>query len=384
MKILIISKNIGRTAPGIVIEKLVNGLSKFHNIDLLTSDYDPSFTLSTIKNVYEIKEKPIHPRIFKFIVSLFGFYPFDWWWARKGLELVQTKESGKYDLIFSILSLHHYTPLIAGVYIKKKLSAKFAVHTLDAIPAPIAWPENKFYFQRVKNMMWKYLPECDLISSTNEEMLKYQLSTFLPKKGLLTEIIYNPTHGEMESYPYCPTNKNVFIFTGGLYGLRKSKYILPAFKEVLLKYPNSTLEFFGSYISKKDLDVFTFEEQKKVIIHPFTRDLNEYYKQSIALIDIDADLPNDVFISSKIVNYLTINRIIISETSVNSPSRRIFKGIPSIFQCNHDINELATAMKKAIELKNNIDFRDREKTLLLFSINSAVEKLNHKFRLLEP
>jgi glycosyltransferase involved in cell wall biosynthesis len=378
MKILIISKNIDRTAPGIVIEKLIQGLSKFHYVDVLTSVYDPSFTFSAIKNVYEIKEKPIHPRIFKFIVSIFGCNPLDWWWARKAIHKLKINDSERYDLIFSILSLHHYTPLIAGVQIKKKFSAKFAVHTLDAIPAPIEWPENRPYFKSVKKMMARYLPASDFFFSTNEQMLQYQLSTFTAKNNIVTEVIYNPTYANLEHYYYDTGGSNRFLYTGGIYGLRNPKYILGAFKKLLKEYPDSTLEFVGSSIAAQNLSIFSFDEREKVIVHPFTRDLTKYYEGATALIDIDADLPNDVFLSSKIINYITINRMIICETGNNSPSKEIFKEIPSILQCDHNVDELFTAMKRAIELKSKVNFSDRGKVIALFNLDSVIEKLNNK------
>jgi hypothetical protein len=47
MRILIITMNVGRTAPGIVFERLIYGLSSLHQIDVLTADYDPSIDFST-------------------------------------------------------------------------------------------------------------------------------------------------------------------------------------------------------------------------------------------------------------------------------------------------------------------------------------------------
>jgi glycosyltransferase involved in cell wall biosynthesis len=378
MKILIITMDVGRTAPGIVFEKLIDGLSKIHTVDLLTSDFDPSFELRDVNRTFEIRRMRIHPRIHKFLIAIFGVNPLDLFWSKKAKSRISKRTYESYDLIFSFLSLHHYAPLLAGILLKKKYLSKLAVHTLDAIPAPVGWPENQPYFRSVKRMMAKYLTDSDFFFSTNEQMLKYQLSTFVPKKNLISEVILNPCYGNLEYYDYEVDSKNTFLYTGGLYGLRKPEYILAAFKKILKVYPNSTFEFVGSNFSEDCLSIFSFDEQKKIIIHPFARDLTEYYKRAVALIDIDADLPNDVFLSSKIINYLTINRIIISETGSNSPSRKIFNGIPSILQCDHAVDELANAMVKAIEMKGKVDFDDREKVVSLFKINSVIKKLNDK------
>ena len=56
MKILIISSNIGRTAPGIVFERIILGMSSKNEVDILTSDYDPSVELSKVSNKFVCKK----------------------------------------------------------------------------------------------------------------------------------------------------------------------------------------------------------------------------------------------------------------------------------------------------------------------------------------
>ena len=46
--------NVGRTATGIVFERLIHGLSSLHQIDVLTADYDPSIDLSRVCNTLYI------------------------------------------------------------------------------------------------------------------------------------------------------------------------------------------------------------------------------------------------------------------------------------------------------------------------------------------
>ena len=52
MRILIVTSNVGRTAPGIVFERLIHGLSIHNEIDILTPDFDPSINLDKINNKY--------------------------------------------------------------------------------------------------------------------------------------------------------------------------------------------------------------------------------------------------------------------------------------------------------------------------------------------
>jgi hypothetical protein len=83
MKILILTMNVGKTALGIVFEKLIQGLSLFHQIDLIAADYKPSIKLSHVSNIIISKKYNIHPRITRFLITLFHVNPFDCYWAWK-------------------------------------------------------------------------------------------------------------------------------------------------------------------------------------------------------------------------------------------------------------------------------------------------------------
>lgn len=369
--------NVGRTAPGIVFERLIHGLSQSHTVDIATSDFDPSFELPRVNNVVEVKKKHLHHRIPKSLISIFGINPIDIFWAKKIIYKLKKNNYNDYDLVFSLISFHNYAPLLASVFFSKDISAKLAIYSVDAIPAPIGWSNNDLYFRGVKRMMAKYLPKADFFFSANKKMLEYQLSVFRPKINSVTDVIYNPSYSDQHHYQLNKKKTNTFLYTGGIYGVRKPEYVLAAFKRILIDYPDSTLEFVGSKLSDDSLSMFSPQEKAKVLIHPFTRDLSPYYERCTALLDIDADLPNDVFLSSKVINYIKINRIIITETGVNSPSREIFKNIQSIMQCGHDVEEIANAMRQAIQLRDTVKFDDRSEINKIFDLNNLIEKINN-------
>jgi len=372
MKILIITENVGGTAPGIVFERLIKGISKIHDVDVLTSDFDPSIEKFEINNLITINRQKVHPRIHKFLISIFGISPLDWIWSKKSIFHVRDQ---KYDLVISLISFHHYSALLLGNIFTKQFKVRFMVYSVDANPAPLGWSKDNLYFRMVKKMMAKYLPQADYFFSANEQMLAYQLKTFKGKETLVTGVLFNPNFGKLIKYDF--KNRNYcFLYTGGIYGVRKVEYVINGFRKFLASYPNSSLEFVGSSIPKDVLDVLSKEERAKIIFHPFTKNLKPFYERSTALLDIDADLENDVFLSSKIINYIAVNRIIISETGPNSPSRKLFKGIPSIIQCDHNEDAIAEAMKRAINLYQDVDFYDRSKVLSLFDLNSIVSNLN--------
>ena len=348
MKILIITENVGRTAPGIVFERIIQGLSSSNEIDLLTSDYDPSIDLSKLSNTIISNKKSIHPRINKLFLTIFGVNPFDCFWAWKSIRKINKDKIAQYDLVFSFLSFHHFAALIAGTYFCKKHNKKLAVYSVDAIPAPIGWLNYDGYYKGLKKMTANYLGKVDAFFSSNHQMLAYQLPHFLPKKNIVTDVVYNPNYGEFKNFSKDIEEVNRFVYTGGIYGVRKVGYLLKGFEKLLKTYPESKLVFVGTQLASLSLIELESETLEKIELAPFSQDLSQYYNMATALIDIDADIENDVFLSSKMTNYLMINRAIISETGINSPSRHLFKNIDSIMQCNHDSNQICEAMKKAI------------------------------------
>ena len=367
-----IAKNVGRIAPGIVAERLIEGLSLIHEVDVLSADYDPSSSLKQVKTIIKLRYRDIHPRINRTIISFFSINPMDIYFSKRMVNAM----SEKYDCIFTFVSSDHFVSLLIGNALAKKFNIKHYAHFLDAIPAPGGWTKNKFFFRGVKRFMSKNLPKVNGLFSTNQQMLDYQLSLFRPQRNIVTEVVFNPGFGKIVEYNDCTAGNNTFLFTGGIYGYRTPKHILEAFKRILRDYPNSTLEFVGSQLSADSFQIFAPSEMSKIIIHPYARDLSSFYERSIALLDIDADLPDDVFISSKMVNYLSINRIIISVTGEKSPSRKLFGGLPSIIQVKHNTEEVYEAMRTAIRLRTTGSFADRLKIIEMFGINSIIQKID--------
>lgn len=376
MKILVITSNIGKTAPGIVFERLIYGLSCEHHVDVVTSNYNPSIDLSKVDNIFEIKRKELHPRIFKLLISIFRISPIDKIWVKKVIKKIKLGSGNDYDIIFSFISFHHYAALHAGVSLCKISATKLAVYSVDAIPAPIGWSKNDGYFRGVKRMMRKELQHVNFFFSANELMLNYQRESSNLERNIVTGVIYNPSNVEEGYFSESDSDSTVFLYTGGIYGKRKPEYILNAFKELLRTHPNSILEFVGTKIPDEAFNLFSSEERQKIKIYGFTTDLHPFYKRSAALIDIDADQNDDIYLSSKMTNYITVNRPIICETGKKSPSSEIFRNIPSILQCGHDSTELAEAMRRVIEQKGTFDFNDRKEVIELFSLESIVTKLN--------
>jgi glycosyltransferase involved in cell wall biosynthesis len=375
MRILIITENIGKTAPGIVFERLLQGLSVDNELSVITANYEPNIDLSKLKNVEVIKKSILHPRLFRLLYALFTICPNDWYWVKKAINKLNKIDDNNFVVVLSFASFHHYSGLIAGKMYAKKKRIKHAVYFVDAIPAPGAWSVNKQYDNAVLKLVNKYLSDVDAFFSSNEQMLAYQMKTFTPQKGMISGVIYAPTFLEFKNFSETNDNTNNFVYTGGIYGARKADYILDGFKSLLKKHPDSKLQFIGGSPEPTFLLGIESAIIEKIEILPFTKNLDSYYAAATALLDIDADIENDVFLSSKMSNYVMVNKTIISETGKNSPSRHLFKGIDSVIQCGHNADELCLAMEKAVEMKGIMKFDDRKSVIQMLQIENVIKEL---------
>lgn len=377
LKILIFAENVGGTAPGIVFGRLIKGLSYENEVTVLAANVELEKELPEVKEIILSPKSDIHPRIFTLLITIFGSSPYDWYWAVKSNFKLKKQVNNEFDIVFSFLSYGHFAGLVAGHNFSIKHNIKHAVYSVDAIPPPVGWLKYDHYYRNLRKSIGRYLKSVSFLFSLNQQMLNYQLKTFIPAKKLISGVIYTP--GLNTRKIFLNTGKpvtNNFVYTGGIYGLRKADYLISAFRILLETYPNSKLQFIGTQFLPEVLDSINDLLNKQIEIFPYTRDLDPYYKEATALIDIDADIENDVFLSSKMPNYLMINRIIISETGLNSPSRQLFKGINSIYQCEHKPDQLCVAMKKAIEMNNAVSFNDRDSVVKLFQIDNIIKELN--------
>jgi hypothetical protein len=382
MKILILVSDIGQSAPGVVFERLIMGLSSSHQLTIISANNNSKLNLSKVNHWYVIKKIKGSTLIHKPMMSYFGFNILDILWARKVFSYVKSLESNHFDVVFSFISNHKFAPLIAGYRISMALNCRFALYSVDAIPA-FGWPEESRYYLKVEKMMKKYLNKVNALYSSNFQMLNYQLSFINNPKEVVSDVIYNPIIEKFNKYSIIKGVDYCFVYTGKIYGLRNPKYVLEAFEKLLLKYKNSKLIFVEAIIPKEFLSNLKIETIEKIEFHPFVTNLEPFYTKATALIDIDAELDNDLFMSSKITNYININRIIISESSFNSPSNQLFKNIHSVFQCSHNSDEICDSMIKAIELKLSISYEDRNNILTLFNLDNVINRLNKSLNLLK-
>lgn len=120
--------------------------------------------------------------------------------------------------------------------------------------------------------------------------------------------------------------------------------------------------------------ILTPAERSHITIAPHTNNLAPLFADAKVLLDIDADRKKDPFLSSKIASYLRVNRVVVSETGEDTPSRELFAGYRTIVQCDHSAESVYEGLKHALELaeSDDLDFSERKPLVEMFSAENIV------------
>lgn len=366
MKILAIYFRSG-WGISVIYERIFCELAKTATIDVLSDHTPKAHYNELIRNQYYLPFTRHMQSWYRKLIRWFGITPISNRWSKQAATMV----ADDYDVVIAFTASSQLTPVIAGRIIAQKLGSKFAIYSVDAIPAPGGWMKPKEYFRKLKVVSRNFCA-ADYIASSNKHMLNFQLTTFQHKPNLQTGIILTPSPNIQYTLPI--SNETLFLYTGNLYGLRNPVHFLKAFKRLLKEYPDAQFLLVGmkKKLRGEDRRILTSEERKHIHIADHTNDLEPLFKRAKVLVDIDADREEDPFLSSKIVTYLKVNRMIICETGNNTPSRELFRGYKTIIQCDHNEDSLYQGMVRALKMaQSEQDYTERQPLIEQFSIENV-------------
>lgn len=376
MKIVIIADNLGNNAPGVVFRNILSGISGKIEFDIVTSTMDyqpPSGFRGSVKYVPQ-KRIPSW-RIRTWLFKIFGYYHTQMKWA-KNIQI--SLESGAYDVVVSLMSSTFYASIMAADLYAAKRKVKHICYCVDAVPAPFPWEKDSKYSSAMKRCVKNYMQRVNVLCMTNQEMLTYELG-IIANPCIKPVVLPNPP--KELSFKVLPIENitPTFVYAGKMYGVRNPDALLNGFKLFVKKYKNAKMIFVGSgqldvYIKKYYTDILD-----NIEFISYTNDLTTIYQRCIAMVDVNANIDNDVFLSSKIISYLPYNRLIISESGNGSPVRSIFKYSQTILHVYHNAEDYYNAMEFCYANVASIDYSERLSFLERMNINAVTDTLINQF-----
>ena len=371
---LLVAMDMSGSAPGTVFRTLSKSMYNYADIDILSPKIDnndfPEGIRLTRLHRYRLLDWPRTKKTYKRIHFNYN----DLWWILVNLNPALKSISGKrYDGVISMTSMNFFASIKFGEILAKILRVPWSIYSVDGIPSPVEWLEgDKHIHELLSSHINKNCRCADFFFSSNEYMMKYQQRICYGFKGR-----WNYLYTPYKPISDCSRSEHSgyhFLYTGSLYGLRRIDGLLSGFRRFIKDHPGSQMIFVGAADPSYFEDASDLIENQSILIRPYCDDLTAYYADADVLVDIGADIPNDVFLSSKIVAYLPVDRPILAVTGENSPARGIMGGLKSIIHSGNDEDEIYHALQSCIlAIGDGID--DRAGLLDEFNSDTIAGKL---------
>ena len=376
---MVISNSFGGDASGMVVENIASALSKNHFVDVYTLKHN-SLSKDFQGRIYQYAYPKIGVPFLKYLslsVRLFGKDILSNYVISSILCDIKGRQ---YDIILSFVYGLFCIGALAGNAVKRSNKIPHFSYFIDPIPAPEGWLKVNSFYKRFKKYVVDFSKDIDSIALSNSRMVEYQKKIIYDKD---ISVLYTPTScSNLLNIARIKDSTVRFLYAGSIYGARTPQFLLKAFERLIDVGINAELLFVGTNDLCEYTRYLADNVKERVKIFPRTNDLIQYYEISDVLIDIDADIANDVYLSSKVVNYLAISRPIICQTREGSPSDNLFKQYNTIIQARFSVDSMCESMKRSIRYKDMFNYNERIELLKNFDINTIVRQLEAKLELM--
>ena len=364
MKILAVYFRAG-SGVSVIYERVIEQLAKHAEVDILTNQA-PISDMASVHKVYTHPFSKSRSKWYRKFVRWFGATPFSSSWSSEAMGLLNEN----YDLVIAFVTSAQLTPVVFGRLYAMRHNAKFAIYSVDAIPAPGGWTRPREYRGKMR-VVARNFAAADYVASSNRHMLDFQLTTFKHKEGLRSNVLLTPSPAKEYRLPM--GDGATILYTGSLYGLRNPDYFFSAFKRLLKEHPEAEVIFVGMGMKFRHMrSILTAEELKHVTVLGHTDNLEPLFRRATVLLDINADRESDPFLSSKIITYLKTNRVIVTECGADTPTREVFAGLDTIILAEHSVESLYDSLTLALKrAHSNPDYLEREEVIRRFSIEEV-------------
>lgn len=371
MKILLISYYYGKSASGNITLRVANELKRQgQEVFVITSD-----SPIDSESVYQCKNIiPDNSLIWRAIQKAYRILTKDelrnYFWVKraykKGLHIIKNEGI---DCIYCRTS-----PLEAcevGYQLKKKTGIKTLLHFTDPEPSEFVI-KNKLILKRSLRHYKEVINTVDIVSFGTEEMKHHQEllmdvslgeksfvspdvsrdseMKFLPKdtKSFTKNIVYLGSFGEYRN-PIPLFNAIDSINEKGI----EMKLLIYSNRPRSISYTSPNISFQGS-----------------------VQDIDAPLKMSDVLVDIDAEIENNPYLSSKVKDYLPVNRPILEISKKGTPIYNLAYNNPSFCFVINDKESIESGLLDLINYGNEKEkYQDRLELVALFSPISVVKNI---------
>lgn len=342
------------------------------------------------QNVEIFEQKPLlSNRLAKLGLVLTRYDWLNYSFERKAVEsitgYIKSKRNSK--LVFMpFVHMGDFSPLQIAHKLKKKFGYPFWIHTVDPLPSVPGWGEKPIFRKSVVKALKPIFKNVDLFSANNHEMTAYQAHLMEYQGSFFTHFTVSNSMQKSDKIAYKNNPEEiVFVYAGSFYGRRQPDMLLRAFAEYVqqLEQPRVSLHIYGKNNINLESYGFSKKALKQIKIKGYTDKIKDVLNEADVLIDIDANIPNDVFMSGKIVEYLGFHKPILVISPLNSPVRQVFEGDnrdSGLFFSTYDLNILIDKINSGANFNcsDEVISRSRRSLIVQFEAKEVVAKMEEE------
>lgn len=373
MKILVITYNYAESASGIISRRMSEALaSKGNDVKVICSNTPHATSdgveVHTVSSIFT--KNRLASRICGRLKRTGALYFHDFSWVRAVVRFAkQICNEWTPDFVYCRTSPEE--ACYVGTALKKRFGVKVVQHFADPIPAPFEYEPQSRRRRQLAKRMYKVVESADVVSYGNQAMHDYALEQigydFTSKSYISPDA---GACGQMRKCDFTESDEVVMTFLGNIYGNRKPQNLYKAIDSLNRSGYKITMQIFA----EKPHNESTHYDFIKYI--GYTRDVNGALEHSDILVDIDGDDQRPVFISSKLKDYLLINRPILSITPEMSPSEQILKGIDSVATSRNQIEAITSAIRSILDNDyKSWSYDDRSRLIEMFNPSTIADNL---------
>jgi glycosyltransferase involved in cell wall biosynthesis len=378
MKVLVLSYNFGRTSSGKTTSRIIDQLHKMDiEIKVICAN---NFENQKQYEVITVNPKPIKPaRLFNLLGNLIGKeLNYIFWEKRSENYAVKLIKNYKPDIIYSRGS--PISAMTVGAKLSKKLKIPLITHFADPIPATEEWLSNNKKRLKLLATIKPIIKYTKAISFVTEQMYNYQLS--LVKDLACKDVFISPNI--ISAHKSILENRNpnlIFLFLGSFTKERNPNLILNEFMNFCEINPKAEFHIYGNGIHTAHIDS-KFKKCDNIFFHSEIKDIDKVINSVDILVDVDTEIENQVFLSGKMMEYLSHNKIILSITTLNSPAYDLLKKLNNTsVLTNHKKENIYNSFIECKKLKEQrLSYRERNLIRDKFSETNICLELKKKIK----
>lgn len=381
MNLLLISYYYGDTASGIITQRvaeafrlrgntvfIVTGNSSIEDDGLYKCPNlfsDSGFVSRAIRKLYWMLTKDTLE--YQFVWRRRAF--------RKSCKIIETNSV---DWIYCRTS-----PIDAfqvGDKLKRKYGVKELLHFTDPVPSEFS-TFNQYILNRLINKYKDIIERADLLSFGTIEMQRHEQKLF--DMNLSKKAFVSPDAAKSPVFVSLPPKEGIedsiiLVYLGSIAGYRNP---LPLFHAV----DSLRTEGYNVKLLVYSVRPVSIKYDSEGIYYcGRTPHVEQALQQADILIDLDVKMKNSPFISSKIKDYIRVNRPIVAITQKNSPTYNATDGLSTIVLVENEESVIRTAIIKALSFGNNPEqYHERQELLNYFSPQVVVSTIINRMKQLE-